>query len=248
MARQRHVNVKSGSLRWATPQAISTDAAGRPLSIGDVDERVTRKTILSAALKTFSTHGFSGGSIANIARNHGVSPGLIHYYFQNKDELWRAALDHGIGDVIRDLTETLNDLTELDSVGRLKFLVRRYIAIVSERSEVFDVITREGETPGPRQIWLIRQHLHPLYSLWTKIVEAAQAEGKIKATVPPYHLSQIILGASYQFIGSRARMLEIYGIDVSTKELRERHTNAVLDVLFAGMLAGPPESETDEKN
>ena len=34
-------------------------------------------------------------------------------------------------------------------------------------------------------------------------------------------------------------MLEAYGIDVLTKEVRDRHTNAVLEILFSGMLAEP---------
>jgi AcrR family transcriptional regulator len=203
------------------------------------DERATRNTILSAALTTFSVNGFDGSSIANIARVHGVSPGLIHYYFGNKDELWRAALDHGVGDVIRDLTDTLNELTGGDSVCRLKFFIRRYIAIVWERPEVFQVITREGETPGPRLAWLTREYLSPLYDLWTKLVEAAQSDGKITSVAPACHLCQIIAGASYQFMASRTRMLEIYGVDVSARELRERHTNAVLDVLFGGLLMRP---------
>jgi len=186
-------------------------------------------------------HEFSGGSIAKVAREHGVSPALIHYYFQNKDELWRAALDHGIGDIVRELTDTLDDLSDLDSISRLKFFIRRYIGIVSERPEVFDIITREGETAGPRLTWLTRQHLTPLYELWTNLVDAAQAEGKIKATIASYHLSQIIAGASYHFIASQVRMREVYGIEVSTRELRDRHTNAVIDVLFAGMLTLPTE-------
>ena len=227
--------MKSSRLRSTPPQSGAVYARGRRAS-ARADERATRRTILDAALKAFSIHGFSGGSIANIARIHRVSPALIHYYFQSKDELWRAALDHGIGDVIRDLTNAVSDLTEFDSVSRLKFFIRRYIAIVSERPEVFGVILRESETPGPRLTWLTHHHLNPLYRLWMKLVEAAQAEGKIKAMVPAYHLCQIIAGASYQFIASRLRMLEAYGIDVTTRELRERHTNAVLEVLFTGML------------
>jgi AcrR family transcriptional regulator len=245
MSRQHRTNVKSSGFRAAT-QGATAHGPGRLHSPGALDDRARRRTILNAALKTFSMHGFSGGSIAKVARNHGVSPALIHYYFQNKDELWRAALDHGIGDVVRELTDRLDDLADLDSVSRLKFFIRRYIAIVSERPEVFDIITREGETTGPRLAWLIRQHLMPLYNLWTSLIEAAQAEGKIKATIPPYHLSQIIAGASYQFIASRVRMREVYGIDVSTKELRDRHTNAVLDVLFGGMLTVPVESSSNE--
>jgi AcrR family transcriptional regulator len=215
-----------------------SEKAARPRAVG-ADEKATRNMILDAALKTFQVHGFNGGSIANIARTHRVSPALIHYYFKNKDELWRAALDHGLGDVIRDLTDTMNDLTEFDSVSRLKFCIRRYIAIISERPEVFGVIIRESETPGPRLTWLTRRHLNPLYSLWTALIEAAQTEGRIKSLVPSYHLAQIIVGASYQFIASRTRMLEVYGIDVSTKELRDRHSSAVIDIIFTGMLVIP---------
>jgi TetR/AcrR family transcriptional regulator len=246
MSGQHRTNVKSGSFRSTATQEATTHRPGRLHSPGALDDRARRRTILDAALKTFSVHGFSGGSIAKVARNHGVSPALIHYYFRNKNELWRAALDYGLGDVVRELTERLDDLADLDSLSRLKFFIRRYITIVSERPEVFDIITREGETTGPRLAWLTRQHLTPLYNLWTSLIEAAQAEGKIKATIPPYHLFQIIAGASYQFMASRVRMQEVYGIDVSTRELRDRHTNAVLDVLFAGMLTSPVESRSSE--
>jgi len=201
-----------------------------------VDEGANRTRILEAALKTFSLEGYAGASIADIARQHQVSPALIHYYFANKEELWHAALEYGIGDVLRNLHETMDDLSEIDSVNRLKFFIRRYIAIVVERPEVFRVIIRESETRGPRLTWLTKHHLAPLYSLFTELVEAAQAEGKLKSIVPSYHLSQIIAGASYQFIASRNRMLEAYGVDTLTKEVRDQHANAVLEVLFNGML------------
>jgi len=202
-----------------------------------LEDRAMRTTILDAALKTFSVHGYAGASIASIAAVYKVSPALIHYYFNNKDEMWRAALDHGIGDVIGDLTDTMRDLKGFDAISQLKFFIRRYIAIVSDRPEVFDVILRESAAPGPRLVWLTKRHLNPLYSLSTTLVEAAQAEGAIKSGIPPYHVSQIIVGASYHFIASRVRMQEAYGVDVTSKELRERHADAVLDIIFTGLLA-----------
>ena len=220
MASSPRVSSKNASPPKAIPAAAK--ARQRLQTPKGLEDRVSRNTILDAALKAFSVHGFAGASIASIARIYDVSPALIHYYFKNKDELWRAALDHGIGDVIRDLTETVGHLAESDSIGRLKFFIRRYIAIVSDRPEVFDVILRESASPGPRLLWLTKRYLNPMYSLWTTLVEAAQSEGKIKTSVPPYHVSQIIVGASYQFMASRVRMHEAYGVDVTSKELRER--------------------------
>jgi AcrR family transcriptional regulator len=202
-----------------------------------LDDRAMRTTILEAALKAFSVHGYAGASIASIAAVYKVSPALIHYYFKNKEEMWRAALDHGIGDVIRDLADTMRDLKGFDAVSQLKFFIRRYIATVSDRPEVFDVILRESAAPGPRLIWLTKRHLNPLYSLWTTLVEAAQIEGAIKSGIPPYHVSQILVGASYHFIASRVRMQEAYGVDVTSMKLRELHADAVLDIIFTGLLA-----------
>jgi TetR/AcrR family transcriptional regulator len=238
LASSPRVGLKDPSPQKATPAAASKARQRLPTPKG-LDDRVSRNTILNAALKAFSVHGFAGASITSIARIYHVSPALIHYYFKNKDELWRAALDHGFGDVIGDLTETMRDLGEFDSVSRLKFFIRRYIAIVADRPEVFDVIIRESASPGPRLLWLTKRHLNPLYGLWTTLVEAAQNEGKIKSMVPPYHVSQIIVGASYQFMASRVRMHEAYGVDVTSKELRERHAEAVLDILFTGLLTNP---------
>jgi len=208
-----------------------------PKGLKGLDDRASRTIILEAALKAFSVHGYAGASIASIAALYKVSPALIHYYFKNKEEMWRAALDHGIGDVIRDLTDTMRDLKGFDAVSQLKFLIRRYIAIVSDRPEVFDTILRESAAPGPRLVWLTKRHLSPLYALWTMLIETAQAEGAIKGGIPPYHVSQIIVGASYHFIASRVRMHEAYGVDVTSKELRERHADAVLDIIFTGLLA-----------
>jgi TetR/AcrR family transcriptional regulator len=212
---------------------------GRPRAVTPAEEGAARRRILDAALETFGTHGFEGTSIADIARLHQVSPALIHYYFDSKEELWRSAVNYGMGDVLHDLQATMDDLAEIDSISRLKFFIRRYIALHAERPEVFRVIIRESDTRGPRLAWLSKEHLTPLYQQFSSVIENAQAEGKIKPIAPTYHLAQIIAGASYQLIGSRNRMLETFGVDVLAKEVRVRHANAVIEILFNGMLTEP---------
>jgi AcrR family transcriptional regulator len=237
LERLRVQKAKPIRARAQPPSEPKGSRRGRPRILTAADEGAARRRILDAALKTFSLHGFAGASIADIARFHQVSPALIHYYFDNKEELWRSALEYGIGDVLRNLKATMDDLSEFDSSSRLKFFIRRYIAMLAERPEVFSVIIRESETRGPRLTWLSKEYLTPLYRLFTSLIETAQADGKIKAIAPSYHLAQIIAGASYQLFASRNRMLEAYGVDVLAKDVRDRHTNAVLDILFNGMLA-----------
>ena len=211
-------------------------SAGRPKSYGSNDDLATRRVILEAALQTFSLYGFEGASITRIARTHGVSPPLIHYYFETKDELWRAAMEQGIGDMVRNLEEISAELVESDCIARLKFFIRRYLGIVAERPAVFRVIVRESDMPSPRLTWLAHHYMTPLYQLIAGLIEQAQAAGRLKTVAPPYHMAQIITGACYHFLASRNRMLETYGIEVNTREIRELHSNAVIEILFTGML------------
>jgi AcrR family transcriptional regulator len=195
-----------------------------------------RLRILDSALDSFSTLGFDGASIALIARQHGVSPPLIHYYFRNKTELWQAAIDFGLTHVMRELQSLIRDLQDVDAVSKLKFLIRRYIAVMARHPAAFQAIIRESQDPGPRLTWLSQHYLVPLYSIVTETIEEGQRAGRLKTIVPSYHLAQIIMGACYQFISSHKRMKEVYGIDTTSPEVIDRHASAVIEFLFNGIL------------
>ncbi|KOO51697.1 TetR/AcrR family transcriptional regulator [Viridibacillus arvi] len=46
-----------------------------------------RQRLIDAAYKVFSRKGFNSASIKDIAHEAGITPGLVHYYFKNKEEL-----------------------------------------------------------------------------------------------------------------------------------------------------------------
>ncbi|WP_018130344.1 TetR/AcrR family transcriptional regulator [Effusibacillus pohliae] len=50
-------------------------------------ERNTRAKLIEAAYKVLAAKGYENCSIKDIAHEAGVSPGLVHYYFANKEEL-----------------------------------------------------------------------------------------------------------------------------------------------------------------
>ncbi|WP_203287917.1 TetR/AcrR family transcriptional regulator [Metabacillus sp. cB07] len=46
-----------------------------------------RKLIINAAYRVFAQKGYENASIKDIASEASITPGLIHYYFKNKEEL-----------------------------------------------------------------------------------------------------------------------------------------------------------------
>ena len=49
-----------------------------------------RAGILRAFARVLADHGFAGATIASIAAEAGLAPGLVHHHFTNKDDLLRA--------------------------------------------------------------------------------------------------------------------------------------------------------------
>src|SRR5262245_55941814 len=60
---------------------------GRP---SNTDER--RLQITGALVKVMSKRGYDGASVADIAKAAKLTPGLVHYHFDNKQEILLAAL------------------------------------------------------------------------------------------------------------------------------------------------------------
>ena len=52
-----------------------------------------RRTIVLAALRVFSSGSYAGSTIAEIAREAGVSEPVVYRHFESKRDLWAACLD-----------------------------------------------------------------------------------------------------------------------------------------------------------
>jgi AcrR family transcriptional regulator len=68
--------------------------------------------IVRATVDCITKHGYHNFSMQDVARTAGVSKGIIHYYFLNKDELMMSVLDKVAGDIEKVLAsemESTND-------------------------------------------------------------------------------------------------------------------------------------------
>jgi len=54
----------------------------------NLEQTQTRDRILQAAKKEFAERGYDGARMSSIARRAGVNQALIHYYFENKEQLY----------------------------------------------------------------------------------------------------------------------------------------------------------------
>ncbi len=71
----------------------------------------TKERIVDAAYRTLVKRGYHETSMKDIAAEAGVAPGLAHYYFESKEDLLVAAIEHGCEPLIRVWEEAGVNLT-----------------------------------------------------------------------------------------------------------------------------------------
>jgi AcrR family transcriptional regulator len=71
----------------------------------------TRQAILKAAIHRFARDGFRATSVADIAREAGVSGTLAYNYFPNKEALFLAAVDEDAAGLIQLAVDHINQFT-----------------------------------------------------------------------------------------------------------------------------------------
>lgn len=68
----------------------------------------TRRKILRAAVREFSTHGLSGARTDAIAKSANVNKALLYYYFKGKQGLYAAAVEEVSGEVAKNALAALD--------------------------------------------------------------------------------------------------------------------------------------------
>ncbi len=120
-----------------------TAAVAHPISERATD---TRSRILDSALNEFAAHGLAGARTDRIAQAAGVNKALLYYYFDSKENLYRAALEM-IAIKVRDRTLAIF-LLECSPGER----------VVRSALEHFDRILAQHEFQGLMQQEMMRLH------------------------------------------------------------------------------------------
>lgn len=113
-----------------------------------------RADILEAALRIFGQQGFSAATNAQIAREAGVTPAALYYYFPSKEDLFLAAVSERHQNLAPILQQISEQLSGMPPQMVLTFAIRQIISFISE--ERTRAILRILMSEGPRNPALVR--------------------------------------------------------------------------------------------
>lgn len=194
----------------------------------------TRGKILATALQVFAERGFDGARTRDIAERAGANLGLITYYFQNKDTLWRAAVTHAFAELQHELVEAMAAHAGEGERQQLEQVTRRFIRFVARKPEFMRLMNDEGKRDSDRMRWLVDRFVKPMHEGLLGLIERGQARGYLP-NVSATSLHYIVLGAAGLLFSQAPECRRITGIDPTTDDFAEAHADAVIRFFTASM-------------
>ena len=147
-----------------------------------------RELILEAALEVFSTHGFRGSTIDQIAEAAGMSKPNLLYYFRRKEDIHEAL-------IARLLKTWLQPLRELDEAGdpiaELRDYIRRKLEMARDYPRESRLFANEILQGAPRIMPLLEGELKALVDEKAAIITGWMCAGRIAITDPRHLIFSI---------------------------------------------------------
>jgi AcrR family transcriptional regulator len=144
----------------------------------------TEKKLVEACINLFSSKGFKGTSIRDIAEAMGMSIQNIYHYFGSKEGLRVAILKHSF-EPLFDRMKRVSD-SEMDPLERFKLLVRTHIIAAEERRKetfIFFHFMNE-EYASNEAAALDRDFQRKILDLYLKEVHSLKSSGYLPGRSP----------------------------------------------------------------
>ncbi|MGE0171822.1 MAG: TetR/AcrR family transcriptional regulator [Oligoflexales bacterium] len=159
--------------------------------------------IVRATVDCITKHGYHNFSMQDVARTAGVSKGIIHYYFLNKDDLMMSVLDRVAGDIERVLLTEMEKVD--DPIQKIRIFIKVAFNVVRSTKEYYqvnmDFWTQINQKREVRQI--ISRHYAKFRDSCIRVLKEGVDKGVFRKVDPKQFASYLIAvvdGLSLQWL------------------------------------------------
>ncbi len=146
---------------------------------GDVRKHRKRIMIMNAALKVFSSKGYSPTVIEEIADEAGIAKGTLYLYFKDKEDLYYSTVMY----VVENLEQTIKremdeEMPPLVALEKLSILTIRFFAQNRAFINMYILILHNNLVRNFKRLFesLLKKEKE-LYDFESRIIEHGKAEG-----------------------------------------------------------------------
>lgn len=202
------------------------------------DAAATQQQILNAAEQEFARHGLKGGRMSAIAQGAQVTPATLHYYFETKENLYKAVLQRPVDEVQMILTQ--QDFDALSTEEALKQII--HIAIANEAANPQRQMLWFQESSQNGGAYFKKCNVLTLHEHLLKVLERGMAEGYFRPLKPFLTLTHILSVCLFYFTVHENWKHLTPEMDRLSPEMIEEHTEEAIAFILAGIKRGVREN------
>lgn len=186
--------------------------------------------ILEAAETVFAARGYSGATMAEIARAAGLPKANVHYYFGTKDDLFRRVLENILDLWLASADAITEDANPAQALGTY---IRAKIEYSRTRPSASKVFAGEILHGAPHLLAYLRRDLRRRVAAKAKVIDAWVARGLMEP-VPPEHLFFVIWAATQTYADFDSQVMAVLG----QRALRREDYDAAAALITRMVLRG----------
>ncbi len=192
----------------------------------------TKSKLLRAAITIFGSHGYSGGSVRQIADMADTNIGAIKYHFASKEKLWQAVVTHLFEKLGEYIMRDADKWPSMSPRDRVVNSTRNYIYFCAKHPELNRIILSETIQNGDRMHWLAENHVRLFIERSIAWMAIAQENGVYPREISVLNLVFVAMSASQNLFLMAPFVEHAFGVDVFQNAQIEKHVDAVVKLLL----------------
>lgn len=187
--------------------------------------------IIDIATGEFVEKGLAGARIDEIAGK--ATKRKIYYYFEGKDELYRAVLKRAYARVRE--SESGVDIESGSAVDALRRLIEHDVRYHSQHPELVRLVMNENihRAEHLKQIEGLPEGNRKVIEILSRIIQRGEDEGSFRAGIDPVELHMNMTALSFYNVSNQFTFAHNFGIDMTSPEAVERRASQVADIIIA---------------
>jgi TetR/AcrR family transcriptional regulator len=197
-----------------------------------------REALVEAARRLFAGRGFHEVGTREIAREAGVNPAMIHYYFADKEGLYRAMLERTLERLLAGFREIA--AAPAGARGPIPELLRLYVGTLSRDPWLPRLMIREVLSDGaPFREEFIERFAKRAASLIPALMEQERKAGRLRGDLDPVLATLSLMGMTiFPFLAFPVAG-RVFGLELS-EEFRDHFVGHTSKLFFEGARGGEP--------
>lgn len=193
---------------------------------------------MEASLKEFSSFGFQGARVENIAKMANINKAMIFYYFESKENLYKSVITRALFDIMPRVQKVIQEAVE--PAVFLEELPRLYINYFKKNPSVLRIIGL-GLLHDPEEITVLVQDIMTTapfapQKMFQDTIRKWFMEGKITEPEPIHFVLNVIPLCLFSILGKPLVEAILAHKVENTEAFLEARIKSITNLLKKGML------------